>query len=375
MKKFYHLGMLVSVTAILLSSCDKENYNLIQSLPTDAKTRIYYIAAEEVVWDYSPLGMNMFMGRPFNDVDSVWAVNLPDGPTPRIGNKNIKARYIEYTDANFTTKKPISPEWQHLGILGPVIRANVGDSVIAYFKNNTTINASIHVHGLVYDANSEGAMYNNGATGGANVEPGGQYIYKYAVREESGPTAAEQSSIAWLYHSHVNHDESDIYAGLIGAIIVTKKGMSDEDAKPIDVDREFVTLFMVIDENASALLQSCVDAYCPGFTNPDPEDFEESNKKHSINGMIMGNLPGLEMNRDDRVRWYVITLGNEVDLHTPHWHGNTVVANNHRTDVIELLPASMVTADMDAYNPGTWAFHCHVSDHLVAGMASLYKVN
>jgi hypothetical protein len=46
---------------------------------------------------------------------------------------------------------------------------------------------------------------------------------------------------------------------------------------------------------------------------------------HGINGYVFGNLPGLDMTADRRVRWYLMGIGSEVDLHTPHWHGNTVV--------------------------------------------------
>ena len=357
------------IIALIFSSCHKTHYTV--AIPV---TRVYCIAAVEQVWDYAPSGMNVFMGMPYDATDSVYAVNLPTGLTPRIGSKNIKARYVEYTDTTFTTIKAITPEWQHLGVLGPIIRANVGDSVVVYFKNATSINTSIHAHGLQYDINSEGAVYNNGAISGASIAPGGKYMYKYHAREGSGPGSTQGSSIAWLYHSHVAMDESDLYAGLMGAIIVTREGMGDNDAKPADVDREFVTLFMVLNENASAYLQQNTDTYCPGFTNPNPDDFEESNKKHSINGMFMGNLPGLVMNKGERVRWYILALGNEVDLHTPHWHGNTVTFNGTSTDVLELLPATMLTADMKPDNVGTWGFHCHVTDHMMAGMTALYKV-
>lgn len=337
-------------------------------------TRVYCIAAVEQVWDYAPMGTNNFMGMPFSSTDSVYAVNMPGGPTPRIGRQNIKARYVEYTDSTFSTVKPVPPEWQHLGILGPVIRANVGDTVVVYFKNTTSIDASIHVHGLQYDPNSEGAVYNNGATSGASIASGGKYRYKYFVRDGAGPGSGQGSSIVWLYHSHVDMGEADIYAGLVGAIIVTAKGQGDQEARPKDVDREFVTLFMVFDENSSSYLQNNINTYLPGFTNPNPEDFEESNKKHCINGMFMGNLPGLVMNKGERVRWYVMGLGNEVDLHTPHWHGNTVAVNGANDDVLEVLPATTITADMIPDNVGTWGYHCHVSDHMVAGMNALYTV-
>jgi FtsP/CotA-like multicopper oxidase with cupredoxin domain len=68
-------------------------------------------------------------------------------------------------------------------------------------------------------------------------------------------------------------------------------------------------------------------------------------------------------------------MGNEVDLHSPHWHGKTVLSRGHRTDVVELLPASMVVADMKADNPGTWMYHCHVADHIDAGMSTRFTIN
>ena len=57
-----------------------------------------------------------------------------------------------------------------------------------------------------------------------------------------------------------------------------------------------------------------------------------------------------------------------------HWHGNTVTANGMRTDTVSLLPATMITADMVPDDPGMWGFHCHVSDHILAGMLARYEV-
>ena len=366
------LGILVSAT--FYSSCTKLSKATVTPA-TPSKTRVYYIAAETVLWDFAPQGYNVFMGMPYDAADSVFAVNLPTGPTPRIGSRNYAARYIEYTDSTFSTPKPVDSAWQHLGILGPVIRAVVGDSVVIYFKNRTNIHATIHVHGLEYSPDNEGAFYANGSVSAGNdVEPGGKYTYRLLARDASGPAANQPSSVVWLYHSHYYMDERDLYAGLVGGIIVTKKGMADENAKPVDVDREFITMFFIFNQNASALLDSSIHTFCPGFTNPDPDDFEESNKKHTINGMLMGNLPGLTMNKGERVRWYLLALGNEVDLHTPHWHGNTVMSNGVNTDVIDLLPANMLVADMVPDNAGIWGYHCHVTDHMMAGMTALYTV-
>ena len=66
------------------------------------------------------------------------------------------------------------------------------------------------------------------------------------------------------------------------------------------------------------------------------EDFQESNLLHCINGYVFGNQPGLNNTVNEHVRWYMLSLGNENDLHVAHWHGNTLLKEGHRTDVIEV---------------------------------------
>jgi len=102
----------------------------------------------------------------------------------------------------------------------------------------------------------------------------------------------------------------------------------------------------------------------------DPGDFV---LRESLNGYIFGNLPGLTMKEGERVRWYLMATSN-FELHSPHWHGNTVTINHMRTDVAALQTMGMIIADMVPDNVGTWMFHCHVSGHLKGGMQALYTV-
>ncbi len=46
-----------------------------------------------------------------------------------------KAVFYEYTDATFTTRVTRSPSDAYLGLLGPVMRANVGDVIKVVFTN------------------------------------------------------------------------------------------------------------------------------------------------------------------------------------------------------------------------------------------------
>ena len=338
-------------------------------------TRTYYIAADEVDWNYAPLGRNEIAGRPFNDDENVFVAQGPD----RIGSTYRKARFRQYTDATFTRLQPKDARWQHTGLLGPTIRAEVGDTIKVVFRNNASRPYSMHPHGVRYAKDSEGAPYNDG-TSGANkaddaVPPGQTVTYTWEVPARSGPADHDGPSVMWMYHSHTD-EIKDTNSGLMGPMIIYPDGALRADGSVAGVDREFIAVFSVLDENQSHYLQDNIDRFTGNPRSVDPEDegFEESNLMHSINGYVYGNGPLMTANRGERVRWYLMGMGTEVDLHTPHFHGNTVTTMGMRTDVLELLPASMKTADMVPDAPGTWLLHCHVNDHIAAGMSTRYQI-
>jgi manganese oxidase len=304
------------------------------ALPSRAAVRHYYIAAEDASWDYAPSGRDLIDSRP---------LPLPWGAQTRWP----KTRFIEYTDATFSVRKP-QPEW--LGILGPIIRAEVGDEIIVDFLNRGRVPHSMHPHGLRYDKNNEGALYLPRGSG-SQVMPGTRFTYHWFVDDGSGPGRGQLSSIVWWYHGHTD-EPRETNAGLEGPIIVTAKGKANPDGSPKGVDQEFVASFMIFDELGGK-----------------PEGLF-----YAINGYIFGNLPGLVMKQGQRVRWYVMALGSETGLHSPHWHGKTVEDGTGHLDVAELLPGSTKAVDMLADNTGTWLLHCHVSDHMEAGMMATFTI-
>jgi FtsP/CotA-like multicopper oxidase with cupredoxin domain len=343
---------------------------------TDASTvRTYYIAADEVAWDYAPQQRNMITGTPFRETASVFVRRGRD----RIGHVYLKSLFHGYTDATFRHRAPVPEQWQHLGFLGPPIEAEVGDTIRVVFRNNTHLPASMHPHGVLYAKDSEGSLYNDGTSPADKrddvVRPGQTHTYIWEVPERAGPAMHDDSSVAWMYHGHVA-EVNDTYSGLMGPLIVTRKGMARPDGSPADVDRELFSVFMVMDENQSPYLARNVRRYArnPRSVDVDDPDFQESNLMHSINGYVYGNGPRIVLRKGERVRWYTMGMGTEVDLHTPHWHGNTVTEMGHRTDVVSLLPATMAMVDMVPDDPGVWLFHCHVNDHILAGMSTLYEV-
>lgn len=337
-------------------------------LPDPERVRHYYVAAESVLWDYAPSGKDEICGLPL--------------PPPLVKERRAgKVRYIQYTDASFTAR--VLPD-RSLGMLGPVLRGVTGEFLVVTFLNRSDQPLSMHPHGVKYDKDSEGALTLPAPGRGAAVAPGARFTYVWHLDEAAGPLPTEPSSRAWLYHSHVTAD-TEANLGLVGAIVVTDPARARPDGTPRDVDREFATLFMIFDESGldAAAIEAAEYAGLPGMASAEPpmtwaqtQQALEQGARSAINGYVFGNLPGLQMNEGERVRWYLLGLGSEADFHTAHWHGLRVIENgNRRTDVIELLPASMKVADMVADNPGSWLFHCHVSAHMTEGMFARVTVH
>ena len=324
-----------------------------------ATTHIYYIAADELRWDYAPRGRHL-TGAPIAEPDEAVA-----SPTTF-----VKAVYREYTDDTFKTLKPRPPQWEHLGILGPLMRAEVGDTVRIVFRNQTNIFCSMHPHGLAYDKASEGALYDDGTSGADKaddlIKPGGSHTYIWRVPPRAGPGPGDGSSMLWMYHSHFV-EPKDMNTGLFGAIII---------GTPTDVDREFVLAFAVFDETASAYAESNLrlNGRRPFTLKATDPAFRLANLVYTINGFIEGNLPKPTMKAGERVRWYLLSNSNEEDIHAVHWHGQTATFMHMRTDVVSLLPMAMGVADMVPDTVGTWLIHCHVNDHFERGMQGLFSV-
>ena len=124
--------------------------------------------------------------------------------------------YRECTDPSCSAMRK-HPEY--LGILGPIIRAEVGDILHVHFTNRAGRKYSVHPHGLFYEKNSEGALYEDKTSGkdkeDDGVPPNEKYTYVWEVKSEHGPTEADSDCLTWVYHSHVDPNK-DVNTGLVG---------------------------------------------------------------------------------------------------------------------------------------------------------------
>ncbi len=114
----------------------------------------------------------------------------------------------------------------------------------------------------------------------------------------------------------------------------------------------------MFDENNSLYLDKNIKQFTNIAIDAEDEDFIESNLMHGINGLLYSDLQGLNMKQGEKVRWYLFSTGTEVDIHTPHWHGATLISGGHRVDVTNIFPASVETLDITPDAPGVWMYHC-----------------
>jgi hypothetical protein len=229
--------------------------------------RKFYIAAEEEDWDYAPTGWDNYMGVPIDHSPRAKAAGYLERSTWK------KALYRGYTNESFTQQLERPPSQ---GVLGPTIRAEVGDLIEVMFLNNLSQNyASMHSMGLMYTKESEGGDYPNNTMPDQNspftetmaVPPGGCVVYKWMVNDGAGMSSLQNSrsicqtiltytlgpdlsiepSKGHSYHSYVTMQE-DTNAGLIGPSIIYARGQMEE---VMTTHREFPILYMSFDEHVS----------------------------------------------------------------------------------------------------------------------------
>ncbi|XP_022810543.1 hephaestin-like protein [Stylophora pistillata] len=141
---------------------------------------------------------------------------------------------------------------KHLGVLGPMLHAEVGDTIEVTFKNMARRNYSMHPHGLYYTKRNEGSDYDDDTWRGEKIDnaihPGQIYTYKWQVPERAGPGPNGPTCVTWAYYSDVNPIK-DRNSGLVGPLVVCKKDTLTATNSRSDVDHEFALLFTVLELN------------------------------------------------------------------------------------------------------------------------------
>ncbi|XP_040003907.1 coagulation factor V isoform X2 [Xiphias gladius] len=345
---------------------DIENLNLDETSKYYLKfsgpnVKIYFIAAEEIEWDYSGYGQRRQDKSQQNSRETTFT----------------KVVFRRYLDSSFGTPDIRGEMDEHLGILGPVIKAEVGQSIMVVFRNNANRPYSVHPNGVSYSKQTEGLSYEDSSKYwykyDNEVQPNTTFTYIWKVTSMVGPMPDESNCRTWAYYSGVN-PERDIHSGLIGPLLVCRENTLDRNSQDM---REFVLLFMTFDESQSWYYENNREIVKRKsrrrFMDP---NFKENLKFHSINGIIY-NLKGLRMYTNQLVCWHLINMGSPKDFQSVHFHGQTFLHKktvSYRQAVYPLLPGGFATLEMYPTKPGLWQLETEVGFNQQRGMQTLFLV-
>ncbi|NXI41955.1 HPHL1 protein, partial [Galbula dea] len=172
-----------------VSSC----HNTTRAQQQHRAMRLYYIAAEEVEWDYAS-----------NKSTTPNIYNISSNEE-RFAGPSI----IFYWDGECSWREWPSPllsptsslPWQLWSWIcvprGPLLHAEVGDSVLIVFKNKASRPYSVSAHGI-----EEVGCEEQPET--PITLPGEINTYRWNVPERSGPGKTDPNCITWVYYSTVN---------------------------------------------------------------------------------------------------------------------------------------------------------------------------
>ncbi|KAM6300260.1 coagulation factor VIII [Aegotheles albertisi] len=325
------------------------------------EVRQYFIAAVEVMWEYGNQRPQHFL----------------KATDPRRGRGKLfrqyrKVVFREYTDESFTQPLPRGELDEHLGILGPYIRAEVEDVIMVIFKNLASRPFSFHSTLQEYEE-SQGTKQ-----GGEVVQPGELRKYSWKVLPQMAPTTQEFDCKAWAYFSNVDL-EKDLHSGLIGPLIICRRGVLSFTFRRQLAVQEFSLLFTIFDETKSWYFLENMERNCrpPSCIQQDNPDFKKNHSFHAINGYVNDTLPGLVMGQQQRVRWHLLNMGSTEDIHSVHFHGQLFsvrTSQEYRMGVYNLYPGVFRTVEMWPSHAGIWRVECKVGEHLQAGMSALFLV-
>ncbi|KAM6323128.1 coagulation factor VIII [Podargus strigoides] len=325
------------------------------------EVRQYFIAAVEVMWEY-------WNQRPQHFLKAT---------DPRSGRRKPfrqyrKVVFREYMDASFTQPLQRGELDEHLGILGPYIRAEVEDVIMVTFKNLASRPFSFHSTLQAYEE-TQGAVQ-----GGEAVQPGEVRKYSWKVLPQMAPTTQEFDCKAWAYFSNMDL-EKDLHSGLIGPLIICRRGVLSFVFRRQLAVQEFSLLFTIFDETKSWYFLENMERNCrpPCRIQQDNPDFKRNHSFHAINGYVSDTLPGLVMAQQQRVRWHLLNMGSTEDIHSVHFHGQLFsvrTSQEYRMGVYNLYPGVFGTVEMWPSHAGIWRVECKVGEHQQAGMSALFLV-
>uniref|UniRef100_G3VBW3 F5/8 type C domain-containing protein n=1 Tax=Sarcophilus harrisii TaxID=9305 RepID=G3VBW3_SARHA len=296
------------------------------------RTRHYFIAAQEKIWDYGLNKSPHFLGGWVQN-DSAWNYK--------------KVVFQEFADHSFTEPLDRGELTEHLGLLGPYIRAEVEDYIVVTFKNQASRPYSFYSSLISYEEHQgqESDLRKK------EVKPEETKTYSWKVEPHMAPTDKEFDCKAWAYFSDVDL-EKDLHSGLIGPILICHPNkLNPSHGRQLTV-QEFTLFFTIFDETKSWYFTENMERNCkpPCKVQVDDPGFQRNHRFHAINGYVKDTLPGLVMAQHQRIRWYLLSMGSNENIHSIHFSGQVFTVRTkkeYKMAVYNLYPERELLENRD----------------------------
>ena len=268
------------------------------------QTRTYYIAADDVVWDFAPSGKQP--DRRASRSTSEASFFAKPGPSP-LGHVYRKSLFREYTDATFTHAQAAPRGVGAPGHARPAHPRRGRRHDPRRLQEQRAVPASLHPHGVFYAKDSEGAPYNDG-TGAAPTSTTTRC--RLARRTPTcgrcpsarGPRTATAARCSGCI-TRTSTRRSDVNSGLIGPLIVTAKGQA-QAGRFAQGRRSRVRRRLPRGRREPELATSTTTSRrtraiqaSRSKTEQLVDPLDVANLKETINGFVYGNTPGFTMQK------------------------------------------------------------------------------
>ncbi|CAC5410982.1 HEPH [Mytilus coruscus] len=358
------------IAKYIVRDCGRKSY-IPKSISSGGKLWRYFIAAVGVEWEYIERKIHPVTLGDMRDPNTDGHLYVRD-TMKFIGTKYAKAVYREFTDGSFKHLVKRSFRDYHLGILGPFVRVEVGDTLEIVYKNMVNFPNTINMRNLKGDNHMVRDQAENG------VPPGKTTTFRWYVPERSGPGPFDPNCVGRSYDSTTN-PLKDSNTGLFGPLIVCRKGVLDKNGNRNDnVDREFAVNFEKYDETKSHFFKLNTRLYAPGRKDCNDPVFVESNQMRAINGFMYFNTPALNISVGEQVSWYIMSTGDKSSQHSIKFHGQALTMNvfgkTKRTSVISSEAGTYYTAEMLADHASLWLMSNHVGENMFKGSMARYTI-
>jgi uncharacterized cupredoxin-like copper-binding protein len=225
--------------------------------------------------------------------------------------------------------------WAYNGMVpGPHLDLQVGDQVEVEITNNLPIGTDIHWHGMDVPNDQDGVAPITQEL----VKSGETYTYRFTVDEAA----------VSMYHAHA-HAQEAVPNGMFGTIFVGEM--------PVPAGRTVSGIKVPADVTISQHVPMVLnDAGVIGL---------------SLDGKSFPATAPIAAETGD---WFEVSYYNEgLQSHPMHLHGfeQIVIAKDgepldhpYAADTVLVAPGERYTVLINASEPGTWVWHCHILNHV-----------